>query len=65
MQEIAEKAGDKKVRLMFQDEGRFGLMDKPSGCWAPPGFRPESSSRLVREYMYGYCAVSPHDGELV
>ena len=65
MQEIAKKAGNKKVRLMFQDEGRFGLMDKPSGCWSPPGFRPDSSSRLIREYIYGYCAVSPHDGEMV
>jgi hypothetical protein len=31
---------------------------------APPRIRPESCAQLVLEYMYGYAAVSPHDGVL-
>ncbi len=54
----------RKVRLMFQDEGRFGRINDPRRCWAPKGIRPESPAQLVREYMYAYAAVSPHDGVL-
>ena len=49
---------------MFQDESRFGRINDPRRCWAPPGIRPESCAQLVREYMYVYAAVSPHDGVL-
>lgn len=50
------------VRLMFQDEGRFGLLGDPRRCWAPRGIRPVVGARLVREYTYAFSAVSPHDG---
>lgn len=49
---------------MFQDESRFGRISDPRRCWAPKGIRPESPAQLVREYMYAYAAVSPHDGVL-
>ena len=50
------------VRLMFQDEGRFGLLGKPRRCWAPTGVRPVVGSRLVRKFSYAFAAISPHDG---
>lgn len=53
-----------RLRLMFQDEGRFGRISTPSRCWAPRGMRPNVPSQIVREYTYGYVAVSPHDGTM-
>jgi hypothetical protein len=50
------------VRLMFQDEGRFGLLGTPRRCWAPRGMRPIVGARLERKYLYAFAAVSPHDG---
>ena len=47
---------------MFQDEGRFGRINAVRRCWAPGTFRPTVAHQLVREYLYVYCAVSPHDG---
>ena len=50
------------MRLMFQDEGRFGLLGKPRRCWAPTGVRPVVGARLTRKFSYAFAAVSPHDG---
>jgi hypothetical protein len=54
----------RRVRLMFQDEGRFGLLGAPRRCWAPRGVRPVVGARLERKYLYAFAAVSPHDGVL-
>ena len=51
-----------RLRLMLQDEGRFGRISRPRRCWAPRGVRPCVPSQIVREYTYAYAAVSPHDG---
>ena len=53
---------DRAVRLMFQDEGRFGLLGTPRHCWAPHPVRPVVGARLQRQYLYAFSAVSPHDG---
>lgn len=50
------------VRLMFQDEARFGRMSDPRSCWAPAPCRPVVNLALIREYRYEYAAVSPWDG---
>ena len=47
---------------MFQDEGRFGRINPPRRCWAPAKLRPEVRVQIVREYIYAYAAVCPHDG---
>lgn len=52
------------VRLMFQDEARFGRMSDPRLCWAPLPLRPLVNLALVREFRYQYAAVSPWDGHL-
>jgi len=52
------------MRLMFQDEARFGRMSDPRSCWAPAPHRPVVNLALVREFRYEYAAVSPWDGSL-
>jgi transposase len=63
-QAAAAEAG-RPVRLMFQDEARFGRCQDPRRCWAPPGVRPRVASQFVRESTYAYAALSPHDGAMV
>lgn len=58
---LKNKAG-LPVRLLFQDEARFGRMSDPRSCWAPAPYRPVVSLALVREFKYEYAAVSPWDG---
>jgi transposase len=50
------------VRLMFQDEARFGRISDPRSCWAPAPHRPVVNLALIREFRYEYAAVSPWDG---
>ena len=53
------------LRVVFQDEARFGRLSDPRRCWAPAPLRPLVPVALVREYTYAYAAVSPEDGGLV
>ena len=52
------------VRLMFQDEARFGRMVRPKRCWAPEPLRPVIDNGYEREFVYVYGAVSPLEGEM-
>ena|SRR4030042_1255174 len=52
------------VRLMFQDEARFGRLSDPRACWSPAPYRPVVGLALIREFRYEYVAVSPWDGGL-
>ena len=52
------------MRILFEDEARFGRISDPRRCWAPPGVRPEVSTQFIREYEYAFAAVSPQDGLL-
>lgn len=52
----------RKVRLMFQDEARFGRMAKPKRCWAPLPDRPVMLNGYEREFVYVYGAVTPREG---
>jgi len=52
------------VRLMFQDEARFGCMVRPRRCWAPTPLRPVISNGYERQFVYVYGAVSPLQGQL-
>jgi hypothetical protein len=53
---------DRPRRLLFQDEGRFGRINDTRRCWAPLPVRPVVGHQIVREYLYGFVAVSPFDG---
>jgi len=48
--------------VLFQDEGRFGRINQPQACWCPTGIRPAVPFQIVREYEYGYAAISPNEG---
>jgi hypothetical protein len=65
IEEIKEEAQkrDLPLRVMFQDEARFGRITDPKKCWAPKGTRPHVPSQIIREYTYLYGAVSPQDGK--
>jgi len=52
------------IRLMFQDEARFGRMSDPRSCWAPAPKRPLVNRAIIREFRYEYAAVSAWDGDL-
>lgn len=51
------------LRVMFQDEARFGRINEPRRCWAANNYRPIVKKQIVREYTYAYGAVSPKDGK--
>jgi len=52
------------VRLMFQDEARFGRMVRIRRCWSPAPLRPVVDNGYERQFQYVYGAVSPLEGEL-
>ena len=54
----------RQLRLMFQDEARFGRINDPRRCWAPKGVRPEVGMQIAWEYTYAFGAVSPKDDNL-
>jgi transposase len=58
------KADGRPLRIMFEDEARFGRISDPRRCWAPFPFRPLVHAAVVQEFTYAYAAVSPHDGVL-
>lgn len=53
------------LRVVFQDEARFGRLSDPQRCWAPKPLRPVVTQGVVRQYTYVYAAVTPADGDLV
>lgn len=53
----------RRVRLMFQDEARFGRMVRIRRCWAPAPARPVVCNGYEREFVYVYGAVSPVEGQ--
>src|ERR1035437_3555604 len=52
------------IKLMFQDEARFGRISDVWRCWAPKPVRPLCQGMLTHEYTYAYGAVDVCTGEL-
>ena len=59
----AEPVKPRRVRLMFQDEARFGRMVRIKRCWAPTPLRPMVDNGYERQFTYVYGAISPREGE--
>ena len=59
-----EEVQGRRVRLIFQDEARFGRMVRIRRYWAPTPERPVVNNGYERQFVYVYAAVSPIDGEL-
>ncbi len=54
------------LRLMLEDEVRFGRTSDPVRCWAPSGCRPEGPTHRARGIPPRLRRrVSPHDRELI
>jgi transposase len=51
------------LRVMFQDEARFGRISDTRRCWSPYPFRPMVKAMVTQEYCYAYAAVSVEDGK--
>ena len=60
----AEAVCGRPVRLLFQDEARFGRMVRIRRCWSPFPLRPKVDNGYERQFVYVYGAVSPLQGEL-
>jgi transposase len=61
---VQDWAGGQAVKLMFQDEARFGRISDVRRCWAPYPMRPMCQAMLTHEYTYAYGAVDACTGEL-
>ena len=60
----AEPVKPNRVRLMFQDEARFGRMVRIKRCWAPTPLRPVVDNGYERQFKYVYGAISPREGQM-
>ena len=52
------------MRLLFQDEARFGKISDVRRCWCPRPHRPMLKAMVGQEYTYAYAAISPGDGHM-
>jgi putative transposase len=52
------------IRVMFQDEARFGRISDTRRCWCPKPIRPICKAMVTQEYTYAYAAASAADGVL-
>ena len=59
-----EEVGQRPIRLIFQDEARFGRMARIRRCWAPSPLRPMVRNGYERQFTYVYGSVSPIQGQL-
>ncbi|WP_211236378.1 IS630 family transposase [Desulfovibrio inopinatus] len=55
---------DLPLRLMFQDEARFGLISEARRCWCPKPERPICKTMISQQYTYAYSAVSILEGNM-
>ena len=60
---IVDWGDSSPVKLMFQDEARFGRISDIRRCWAPFPMRPLCRGMLTHEYTYAYGAVDVVTGE--
>jgi hypothetical protein len=61
---IPDAVRGRPIRLMFQDEARFGRMARIRRCWAPVPLRPIVRNGYERQFTYVYGGVSPMQGQL-
>jgi hypothetical protein len=65
LEEISKQwQGEGSIRLMFQDEARFGRISDVRRSWCPKPYRPMCQAMVTQEYTYAYTAVSVADGKM-
>lgn len=51
------------IKVLFEDEARFGRINDIKRCWAPIGIRPIVPYQIVRQFDYVFSTVCPKTGE--
>jgi transposase len=59
---IAAQHPDKKLRIFFQDEARFGQQGTTTNVWAKRGSRPVAVRQTAYQYVWVFAAVCPETG---
>lgn len=62
LQAIRELHPEKRVRVYFQDESRFGQQGTTTNVWARRGSRPTAIRQTEYEYLWVLGAVCPETG---
>ncbi len=56
--------GEGHLRLMFQDEARFGRTPDTRRCWCPEPMRPLCRAMVAQEHTYAHAAVPVSGGQM-
>jgi transposase len=62
LSDIAAQHPDKRLRLVWQDESRFGQQGTTTTVWAETGSRPEAVRQTEYKYLWVLGAVCPETG---
>jgi len=57
------KEDNRPIKLFFQDEARFGRINKIGKCWVPQNSRATIGQQIIRQFTYVYDCVCPETGE--
>ncbi len=57
------KGDDRPIKLFFQDEARFGRINKIGKCWVPHNSRAVIGQQIIRQFTHVYACVCPETGE--
>ncbi len=60
--EVSAQHPDKRLRVYFQDESRFGQQGTTTAVWARTGSRPTAVRQTEYEYLWVIGAVCPETG---
>lgn len=60
--EIAQSHPNRRLRIYFQDEARFGQQGTTTNVWAPKGSRPTVVRQTEYKYLWVLGAVCPETG---
>ena len=60
--EIAKEYPQRRLRVYFQDESRFGQQGTTTNVWAPRGSRPTAVRQTEYDYLWVLGAVCPETG---
>ena len=63
LEEIAAAHPEKRLRIFFQDEARFGQQGTTTTVWARRGSRPTAVRQTEYQYLWVLGAVCPETGE--
>jgi transposase len=59
---IAAQHPDKKIRVFFEDEARFGQQGSLTNVWAKRNSRPTAVRQTAYKYLWVFAAVCPETG---